>query len=633
MNKQKVKKFLSTLKDKMSMFEILVRIKLRFKTTYYPTNNKDNYLNLIMDILIFNKNCHFVAIFKDYMILDYKEEFLKRYYRNDECIERIPRFINFYKNYLKFFCNPTFNNFQINNIMLEFNEKKAEIYYNQNLKNKKDKNDFDEGFDDDDDDSSSENISKSKFERTIFNETIKKQIDDISFQLINTDGNTERTINLQSNDYIPNESFLYSKKSNKQSLINIINAFNGKVFNKNNKKIYKPKLNSYLNFSSNEKPNHSKLITHTYLSKKNTISISKNSNIKDSIKEDKNNKNQNYIKNIKKSRNSNSNTNNNLYTLTKLDSKFKTYEILSENNKNKKDLNYLVKTQNIENLLNKFQRNIVHKKNIYSIDNLLNKNNKKNITNSTSLNINNSKKGKNTLINNNSIKRPNSKSNGKKIGKLNIKSKKNLTNQKKSNIKIPNHNTISQNDDIIKLTLSSILINDLKLKINHQRVNSSHNKPNQNLNNISNQINNSNNQLQEVLNIKLNKKLIKNDKIEKIINSNLKNIINDKSKKLSRNKGRSIELKENTISNSNKNSVYRSCSGLDKKMLTITSNNLNNKSPYNSKILHKKIKKITNNNLIKSCGKNQLMDIYSKPKSIISNFNIKNINSKSSLKK
>ena len=40
MNKQKVKKFLSTLKDKMSMFEILVRIKLRFKTTYYPTNNK-----------------------------------------------------------------------------------------------------------------------------------------------------------------------------------------------------------------------------------------------------------------------------------------------------------------------------------------------------------------------------------------------------------------------------------------------------------------------------------------------------------------------------------------------------------------------------------------------------------------
>ena len=41
MNKQKVKKFLSTLKDKMSMFEILVRIKLRFKTTYYPTNNKD----------------------------------------------------------------------------------------------------------------------------------------------------------------------------------------------------------------------------------------------------------------------------------------------------------------------------------------------------------------------------------------------------------------------------------------------------------------------------------------------------------------------------------------------------------------------------------------------------------------
>ena len=620
MDKQKTKKFLSTLKDKMSMFEILIRIKLRFKTTYYPINNQDNYLNLIMDVLIFNKNCHFVAIFKDYMILDYKDEFLKRYYQTNESQERIPRFINFYKNYLKFFCNPTFNNFQINNIILENNEKKAEIYYNQNLKNKKDKKDFDEGFDDDDD-SSYDNISKSKFEKTIFNEIIKKQIDDISFELNNTDGNTERTIHLQSNDYIPNESFLYSKKSNKQSLINIINAFNGKVFNRNNKKRYKPKLNSYLNFSSNKKQQHSKLISYTSLSKKNTISISKISNNKDSIKDDKNNKNQNLIKKIKKSRNTLSN---NLYTLTKLDSKFKTYEILSENNKNKKDLNILGKTQNIENLLNKFQNNIIHKKNIYSIDSLINKSHKKNIINSTSLNFNNSKNGKNTLINNNSLKKPNSKSNGKKIGKINTRNKKNSKNQKSLNIIIPKHHTINQNNDVLKLTLSSILINELKLKKNHHKVNNSHNKQNQNLNNISNQINISNNQLQEVLNNKLNKQLIKNDKIEMIINSNLINIINDKSTKFSRNKGRSIELNENTISTSYKNSVYRSCSGLDKKLITTTSNNLNNKSPYNSNVLHKKVKKITNNNLIKSFGKNKLMDIYSKPKSIISNFNIKN---------
>ena len=626
MDKKKIKKFLSSLKDKMSMFEILVRVKLRFKTTYFPINNKDNFLNLIMDVLIFNKNCHFVAIFKDYMIMDYKDEFLKRYYQINESQDRIPRFINFYKNYLKFFCNPTFNNFQINNIILEYNEKKAEIYYNQNLKNKEDKKDFDDGFDDEDD-LNCDNISQSKFEKTIFNEIIKKQIDDISFELNNNDGNTERTIHLQPNDYIPNQSFLYSKKSNKQSLINIINAFNGKVFNGNNKKRYKPKLNSYLNFTSNKKKIDSKLMSYTSLSKKNTISISKISNIKDSIKNDKNNENQNFNKNIKKSRNT---FNNNLYTLNKLNSKFKTYDILSENNKNKKDF---VKTQNIENLLNKFQNNIVHKKNIYSIDSLLKKNNKKNIINSTSLNFNNSKKGKNTLINNNSLKKPNSKSNGKKIGKINTRNKKNSLNKKSLNIKIPNHHTINQNDDIIKLTLSTILLNELKLKNNHKKDNNSHNKQNQNLNNISNQINISNNQLQEVLNSKLNKKLLKNDKIEMIINTNLKNIISDKSTKLSRNKGRSIELKEDTISTSNKNSVYRSCSRLDKKLLTTTSNNVNNKSAYKSNILHKKIKKITNNNLIKSFGKNKLMDIYSKPKSINSNFNNKNINNKSSSKK
>ena len=46
-----------------------------------------------MDILIFNKNSHFVVIFKNYIILDYKGEFLKRYYKIDEYKERISLFI------------------------------------------------------------------------------------------------------------------------------------------------------------------------------------------------------------------------------------------------------------------------------------------------------------------------------------------------------------------------------------------------------------------------------------------------------------------------------------------------------------------------------------------------------------
>jgi hypothetical protein len=42
-----------------------------------------------MEALIFNKNAHLVALFKDYMIIDYIDEFLKRFYLRNESLERI----------------------------------------------------------------------------------------------------------------------------------------------------------------------------------------------------------------------------------------------------------------------------------------------------------------------------------------------------------------------------------------------------------------------------------------------------------------------------------------------------------------------------------------------------------------
>ena len=45
---------------------------------------KYTYKGLIMENLIFNKNTHLVSVFKDYMIWDYIEEFLKRFYKNEK---------------------------------------------------------------------------------------------------------------------------------------------------------------------------------------------------------------------------------------------------------------------------------------------------------------------------------------------------------------------------------------------------------------------------------------------------------------------------------------------------------------------------------------------------------------------
>ena len=73
------------------------------------------------------------------MIYDFIDEFLKRYYTKNESRDRIPKFVNYYKNYLKFFCRPIFRDLELNDIIQSYGEKCAEIYYNDNYgKSKKD---------------------------------------------------------------------------------------------------------------------------------------------------------------------------------------------------------------------------------------------------------------------------------------------------------------------------------------------------------------------------------------------------------------------------------------------------------------------------------------------------------------
>jgi len=50
----------------------------RFKLCENYKSNKETYNINIIDILLYNKNCHLVSVFKESMIMDYLEEFLKR---------------------------------------------------------------------------------------------------------------------------------------------------------------------------------------------------------------------------------------------------------------------------------------------------------------------------------------------------------------------------------------------------------------------------------------------------------------------------------------------------------------------------------------------------------------------------
>lgn len=67
--------------------------------------NQDYYNVKIVNDLIYNENTHVVSIFKDYLIMDDINEFLKRIYVKEESKTRIPKLCSFYEMYSQVFAN------------------------------------------------------------------------------------------------------------------------------------------------------------------------------------------------------------------------------------------------------------------------------------------------------------------------------------------------------------------------------------------------------------------------------------------------------------------------------------------------------------------------------------------------
>ena len=175
-------------------------------------NHNSNELKIgIKDIndLIDSKNCHLVAVFKDYLISDYIDEFLRRYYLNKEIKERLPKFEGYYKNYLTFFCKPTFSDFFANDIIQGYGEAKAEIYYNQNYGKKKKK----------------DKINK-EIAKTILDTLIRESIDNI--ENISNEKTESIIINKENTILLPNDETIIingNKNSNESSISSILRCF------------------------------------------------------------------------------------------------------------------------------------------------------------------------------------------------------------------------------------------------------------------------------------------------------------------------------------------------------------------------------------------------------------------------
>jgi len=228
------------------------RIKIIYKSLYnkYGKKTKQQYQNLIITNLILSKNCRAVALLKESMIYDFIDEFLKRYYKKKDSKIQIPKLVNYYKNYLRFFCKPTFRNYSLNNIIQHNGEKLAEIYYNNNYgKNSKNNNN-----------NNNKKDNKKKVPnqfKIIFSDTVKNSINSISSSILN-DNSSNKTIQLNQSSFRLLYKNNYGDDFENESLINLINDINGKpnfaISNqRNNKKIINNKIKNLIRYNSPEK--------------------------------------------------------------------------------------------------------------------------------------------------------------------------------------------------------------------------------------------------------------------------------------------------------------------------------------------------------------------------------------------
>ena len=134
-NKNNFKSNLNIIRKKRKKLDIY----FLYQNIQKHNSSPEEYNIMLIDNLINLKENHLVSVFKDNLICCNENEYLRGNFNLADCIEVIPKFYDYYRNYLMFFCKPTFNNFYVNETIQEFGEKQAEVYYNNNYVTKRQK--------------------------------------------------------------------------------------------------------------------------------------------------------------------------------------------------------------------------------------------------------------------------------------------------------------------------------------------------------------------------------------------------------------------------------------------------------------------------------------------------------------
>ena len=157
------------------------------------------YFKIILNNLVLKKRSHCLAYINEIAInTKILTEELKRFYTYEESKTRVPKYVSYYQNYLKFFCKPVFSDYCINKKMAKHMEKVAQIFYNEN-------------YAEEEENESNDDLIK-KYNFKVFSKTINNEID--NFAIFTKFGNNEQCQNKKNKEK--------NKINNKISEINII---------------------------------------------------------------------------------------------------------------------------------------------------------------------------------------------------------------------------------------------------------------------------------------------------------------------------------------------------------------------------------------------------------------------------
>ena len=90
--------------------------------------------------IIYNKKCHFTAIYNEVNIYDNKNEYIKKYYKYNESLKIIPKREVYFRHLMQFLERPFFRNFLNNTIIKQIGLEKLRIYRRTNYPKKMNKN-------------------------------------------------------------------------------------------------------------------------------------------------------------------------------------------------------------------------------------------------------------------------------------------------------------------------------------------------------------------------------------------------------------------------------------------------------------------------------------------------------------